>query len=107
MLNLSNFLCHQNPERTFIIRGYYFPVCARCTGIYLGLYSTVTIYFLLNFDITLPIIVIAAIFLVPTSIDGLTQYYWSRESNNYLRLLTGIIAGIGLGILIGLFNTIF
>src|ERR1700761_8410929 len=29
-------LCHQNPDRSFLIRGVPVAVCARCLGIYLG-----------------------------------------------------------------------
>jgi uncharacterized membrane protein len=32
---------------------------------------------------------------LPALIDGLTQHYFSRESNNYLRLFTGIACGVG------------
>jgi uncharacterized membrane protein len=29
-------VCHQIPERSFHFSGIQFPVCARCTGLYLG-----------------------------------------------------------------------
>ena len=29
-------LCHQRPERSFFIASHQMPVCARCTGLYLG-----------------------------------------------------------------------
>src|SRR5262245_33628740 len=29
-------ICHQRPERSFHVAATQFPVCARCTGIYLG-----------------------------------------------------------------------
>jgi len=38
--------------------------------------------------------------LIPTFYDGLTQLTGSRESNNFLRLSTGLMGGIGLAILI-------
>ena len=39
--------------------------------------------------------------LIPTFLDGLTQLFGSRESNNYiLRLSTGLMGGVGVGILI-------
>src|SRR3954470_5681123 len=33
---VGHFLCHQRPERTFFVHGQQMPVCARCTGLYLG-----------------------------------------------------------------------
>ena len=29
-------VCHQRPERSFFFHGQQLPVCARCTGLYLG-----------------------------------------------------------------------
>ena len=42
----------------------------------------------------------AIILLIPSAIDGFTQLFEYRESNNTLRLITGILGGLGLGILI-------
>ena len=33
---VGSLLCHQRPERSFFIGGRQLPVCARCTGLYLG-----------------------------------------------------------------------
>jgi len=33
---LGSLICHQNPERSFHMAGVQLPVCARCTGVYLG-----------------------------------------------------------------------
>ena len=32
----GSIVCHQIPERSFHINGVQFPVCARCTGLYVG-----------------------------------------------------------------------
>lgn len=32
----GSLVCHQRPERSFHLASIPFPVCARCTGIYLG-----------------------------------------------------------------------
>jgi uncharacterized membrane protein len=33
---IGSLVCHQRPERSFHALGVQYPVCARCTGIYLG-----------------------------------------------------------------------
>jgi uncharacterized membrane protein len=38
----------------------------------------------------------ALLAIAPTMIDGLTQAYFNRESTNFLRFSTGILAGYGL-----------
>ena len=30
----SSRICHQRPERSFVIAGFQMPVCARCSGLY-------------------------------------------------------------------------
>ena len=35
-------MCHQQPNRSFYIDGGQMPVCARCTGLYLGAVIGVT-----------------------------------------------------------------
>ena len=39
---------------------------------------------------------VSMILMIPTAIDGLTQYFGPRESTNNLRFVTGFIGGIGL-----------
>ncbi|RLE72521.1 MAG: DUF2085 domain-containing protein, partial [Thermoprotei archaeon] len=41
---LNHFFCHQLPERSIYINGLKLPVCSRCTGIYLGLFSGYIIF---------------------------------------------------------------
>jgi uncharacterized membrane protein len=41
-------------------------------------------------------IVVSFLLIVPTLIDGLTQAYLNRESTNFLRCITGFLAGIGI-----------
>lgn len=96
----TQFICHRKPERTFKIGDHCFPVCSRCTGIYIGAFSYF-IYVYFNFvEYTIPLIFIASLMIIPTFYDGLTQLFNFRISNNNLRFLTGLFAGIGLGILV-------
>jgi uncharacterized membrane protein len=36
MFPVGSFICHQRPERSFVVHGRQLPVCARCTGLYVG-----------------------------------------------------------------------
>lgn len=42
--------------------------------------------------------------LIPFLFDGFTQLYGIRESDNQLRLFTGVIGGIGFAILVKAFK---
>ena len=105
--NLSKvYICHRLPNRTFKIRGYYFPVCSRCTGIYIGAFSyfILAMFYYIEYDLSL--MIAASLLIIPTFIDGLTQFIGFRDSNNTLRFFSGLIAGIGLAIFIKYFKII-
>ena len=99
-MSIFNLICHRKPERSFHIKGYQFPVCARCTGFYLALiiYFIYAYFFFIDYNRVL--LIIACLCLLPAFIDGFTQLIFDRESNNNLRFCTGIIGGLGLGILV-------
>jgi len=101
---LSQFICHRIPERTFQIKGHYFPVCSRCTGIYLGAFSYFIYAFFFYIDYNFFLILSGFLMVIPTTIDGLTQLFSSRESSNILRFATGLFAGIGFAILLKAFK---
>lgn len=96
----SQFICHRIPERTFKIRGHYFPVCARCTGFSIGAFSYFAFVYFFYVEYTTFLIFSAFIMILPTFSDGFTQLICLRESYNLLRFSTGLMAGIGLAILI-------
>lgn len=95
----SQFICHRIPNRTFQIKGHYFPVCSRCTGFYIGAFSYFIYVYLFYVEYTFSILLIAILMLIPAFIDGSTQFFGFRESNNVLRFITGLLGGVGLGIL--------
>ena len=83
--------CHQLPERSFFIRGYQFPFCARCTGICCG-YILGGAFFSI-YPLHWPV---AAIFCYIMFLDWLLQYTHILESTNLWRLITGLFCGYGL-----------
>ena len=83
--------CHRMPSRSFFYKKKQFPVCARCTGIYLGFFVMIPLLWFYQIGM-----ILSAILILPTLIDGLTQAYLNRESTNFLRFSTGVLAGIGM-----------
>lgn len=83
--------CHQLPDRSLYWNGYKFPVCARCTGVAIGQTLAVILGFIVNIPIFLSIF-----FLSVMGIDWGLQEFKIKESNNYRRILTGILGGFGL-----------
>mgnify|MGYP002508724067 FL=1 len=82
--------CHQIPERSFFVHGYQFPLCARCTGLMIGYIMAIVTWYLVDIPSFCLIII-----CIPLVVDGATQYVHWRESNQVLRLITGILCGVG------------
>ena len=83
--------CHQKPDRSFFLYGYQFPLCARCTGVYIGYLIAIL---MLAVGILVPIVLCLSL-LVPLVLDGGIQLVFCALSNNTRRVITGIIFGIG------------
>ncbi|MGG1661123.1 DUF2085 domain-containing protein [Brevibacillus sp. NRS-1366] len=93
---LSYIPCHRLPERSLHVKGKQLPLCARCTAILLG-YGSLPVLFWLS--VPFPLFV-GLLFQLPMLIDGLTQYAKWRESSNLLRVITGLLGGVGQSIVI-------
>lgn len=83
--------CHQIPERSFFIKGYQMPVCARCSGMIIGELSGIICAFSSRISIW-----VCVLMLIPLIIDGSLQYKTSYMSNNTKRVITGLLFGFGL-----------
>lgn len=103
-MQLSHYLwyCHRLPSRSFWYRGKPFPVCARCTGIWIGYVVGLPLILWLQ-----PHWLISLVLALPAILDGGSQLLRWRESNNVLRVITGILLGLGeMIVIIKLFNWI-
>ena len=108
-------VCHQIPERSFQTDGFVLPLCARCSGMYLGAVSGLLFQAAVGWKRgRLPhwsILTILGLFVAAFGIDGANSYLTLLKQvnpgllpgldpvyapNNTLRLLTG--SGMGLGI---------
>jgi uncharacterized membrane protein len=83
--------CHQKPERSFFIKGYQMPVCARCFGVIIGYIIAIPSFFIIGFSKIVSLAGCIGMFL-----DWLLQYTNKLESTNKRRLITGIMGGYGI-----------
>ncbi len=102
--SIGSSVCHQIPSHSFIIGTVQFPVCARCTGLYLGSFIGMVYAFLSGKKIAVPktkfIVFLGILFLlwVGDGLNSLISEFLTRpflyQSNNFSRLITGY--GMGL-----------
>lgn len=99
-------LCHQLPERSFFGGGVQVPVCARDTGIYLGVIVSVVLISRLHGGARptgLPTRsgwLAIALMIGVMALDGVTEYSGLRPTTNEIRLITGLTSGFAIGALI-------
>jgi len=84
--------CHQMPERSFFFHGKQFPVCARCTGVFLGELVSVVVCRWFHPPLWL-VLSFCALILLDWGIQALE---W-KESTNFRRLTTGLLCGYAIG----------
>lgn len=95
---LFRLLCHGRVERCFELFGAPMPICARCTGIYLGMLAGLFAFPLIPVLRERVMRMVAFVAILPLGLDGLTQLFGLRESVNPLRVATGLIAGMAFGL---------
>lgn len=102
-------VCHRIPERTFFFGGRQLPLCARCSGTFLGVLLTMLTLTLVGRSRAsrLPpprVLVVLVGFVLCWALDGLNSYLTLYpgaphlyEPQNWLRLTTGMLNGLALG----------
>ena len=94
---IGDITCHQIAERSYHFNDNQMAVCSRCFGIYLGILIGMGIAIIRKIDLTGKFVVIMLLSVVPLGIDGTGQLFGYWVSNNTLRLITGLLAGTGVG----------
>ncbi|MCL1976862.1 MAG: DUF2085 domain-containing protein [Candidatus Bathyarchaeota archaeon] len=87
-----SFFCHRLEERCIKIGNHTSFLCARCTGLVIGVLLAAAF---LALNITMPLVALS-VFCVPLLIDGFTQLFDLRRSNNPLRFVSGILFAVGI-----------
>lgn len=97
---LGDAECHQIANRSYFLNGNQMPFCSRDVGLFAGF--PIGFGFLLFVRLIVnPLLVLIG--LAPMAVDGGLQLLTSYESNNPLRLATGIVAGVTFAVLIAQF----
>ncbi len=112
-------VCHQLVSHSFVIGGHPLPVCARCTGIYLGAVTAAGLLLVLRpraqgLPSPLMISLLVLLFLTMAA-DGFNSTFQSLpggqglwETTNTLRIVTGTLAGVSIMFfLYPMFNSAF
>jgi len=92
--------CHQMNQRSLFFRGYQFPVCARCTGLFVGQTAGLVFALLMAgavshaalFDIKI-LGLCAGLSVMALGIDGFFQLKKIWVSTNVRRFVTGLFCG--------------
>ena len=99
-------VCHRIPDHSFSIGGRQLPLCARCSGTYLGALAGIVVLLALgrgraNRFPAPKFLVAFGIFMAAWAIDGANSYAsffpglpQLYEPNNLLRLATGVLEGL-------------
>lgn len=90
---LRRWPCHRKPERSFVVFNNQLPVCSRCLGLLLGFPLGICAALTGFIDSRL----VGALFCLPLLMDAGTQEAGFRNSTNFLRVVTGVSCGIGVG----------
>lgn len=96
-------ICHQQADRILQFGDNRLFVCARDTGIFVGLFTTVVTFFLAaqrSRYRTSVVNLVAGICIFFFLWDSLTSYLSLRGTTNLLRFLSGFSGGVGLGLLL-------
>lgn len=91
---LFRLFCHGIPRRCLVLWNTPMPICARCTAIYAGALFGLLLFPLLPRVSERAARISMYVLAAPMAIDGLTQLTTLRESTNWLRIATGLPAGI-------------
>ena len=95
-------LCHQKSERSFFLNENQMPFCSRCIAIFVGIAIGIGIMIFYKIELDEKLIFIIIIGMAPLAVDGVGQLFEFWTSNNLIRVITGISAGVVSGFAIGI-----
>lgn len=104
--SVGGVVCHQLPDRSFVLAGRQLPVCARCTGLYLGVACGLIGWFLIrrflarrqvNPRVALYAFAIA---VVPTAVSWAMGILGAWDGSNVTRAVLAVPLGVTAGAIV-------
>jgi uncharacterized membrane protein len=105
-------VCHRIPDRTFTVAGRPLPLCARCSGTYLGALAGLAVLAMRGRGRASKLpepkyLAVFGVFLAAWALDGFNSFLTFfpgvphlYEPHNLLRLVTGILEGLAIAALL-------
>src|SRR5258708_9483657 len=101
---LFRVLCHQLPSRSPQWEGLIFPLCWRCAGMHLGMFSCYVSLLIGSSrrrrPLWFPYAALPIMLLLPLAVDGLGNFFSLWSSAGWIRAVTGLGAGVALPLLL-------
>jgi uncharacterized membrane protein len=106
---VGHLICHQLPSRSFHLWGAALPVCARCTGIYVGAAATAVVLAARSGrrEVTRELALarrVVILALVPTAATLVFEWTTGVTPANWIRALAGFPLGIAVAWAVGMVN---
>lgn len=99
----GSVVCHQLPERSFALGGHQWPVCARCSGLYLGAALGLAAWLALRrwglprLDGRRNAVTLVAVVALPTAVSWATGVLGFWDGTNVIRAALALPLGLTVG----------
>lgn len=90
-------VCNRKSDRAPHFFGFCFIFCYRCSGVLLGILLGYIIHqFNISLEPNLGLFLFGGLLMTFLVVDGTMQYFKDIESTNMRRLVSGLMAGLGI-----------
>lgn len=99
---IGGIICHQLSSKTFSSATFRCWLCFRCSGVYLGFIIGMVSHLLSNRKVILSwvVILVSLVFIIVCFFHAVILPKIQKVENNFVTFFTGILCGVGLGLIL-------